>query len=73
MKTVLNALDSIEANLVKGLLESEGITCSILGEYLQGGIGELPPQNLIKVVVDEDDYEQAKTIIDGWSAAKFIA
>ena len=73
MKTVLHALDAMEANVVKGLLESEGITCSVLGEYLQGGIGELPPQNLIRVVVEETDYEKAKTIIDDWSTAKFIA
>ena len=73
MKTLLNALDSMEANLVKGLLESEGISCAVLGEFLQGGIGELPPTGIIRVVVDEDDYEQAKHIIDSWNTAKFTA
>lgn len=73
MKTVLHALDAIEANLIKSLLESEGVQSSILGEYLQGGIGELPPQGLIRVVVDEDDYEQASNIIENWNSAKFTA
>lgn len=73
MITVLHALDAIEANLVKGLLASEGIPSSVLGEYLQGGIGELPPQGLIRVVVEEHDYEQAKSIIENWNTAKFIA
>lgn len=73
MKTVLHALDSIEANLIKGLLESEGIKSQILGEYLQGAIGELPANNLIRVVVDESDYEKATTIIDNWREAKFQA
>ena len=42
MKTVLHALNSVEANLVKGLLESEGIPSSILGEYLQGRRANYP-------------------------------
>ena len=73
MKTVLHALDALEANMIKGLLESEGITCSILGEYLQGAIGELPVNGLIRVVVNEEDYEAASTIIESWRVAKFIA
>ncbi len=73
MKTVLHALDSIEANLIKGLLESEGIKSQILGEYLQGAIGELPANNLIRGVVDESDYEKASAIIDNWREAKFQA
>lgn len=73
MRTVLHALNSLEANLIKGLLESEGITCNILGEYLQGAIGGLPVSDLIRVVVDEDDYEQAAAIIENWHSAKFTA
>ena len=73
MKTVLHALDLIEANLVKGLLENEGIACNVVGEYLQGAIGELPTNGLIRVVVNEEDYDQANEIIEGWRDAKFIA
>ncbi len=73
MKTVLHALDLVEANVVKGLLKSEGISCSVLGEYLQGAIGELPPTGLIRVVVSEDDYEQARQIVEGWSNAGLTA
>ena len=73
MKTVLHALNSVEANVVKGLLENEGIPCSVLGEYLQGAIGELPPTGLIRVVVNEDDYEQARLIIENWGNAGLIA
>ena len=73
MKTVLHALNSIEANMIKGLLESEGIDSQVLGEYLQGAIGELPPCGLIRVVVDESDYENANEIINNWREAKFLA
>jgi hypothetical protein len=73
MKTVLHALNSLEAHIVKGLLESEGIASSIFGEYLQGAIGELPANGLIRVVVEESDYDQATKIIENWGEAKFIA
>ncbi len=73
MKTVQHALNSIEAHIIKGLLESEGIQSSILGEYLQGAMGELPANGLIRVVVCEEDYEQAASVIDNWRVAKFTA
>ena len=73
MKTVLHALNTMEANVVKGLLESEGIPCSILGEYLQGAVGELPATGLIRVVVNEEDYDKASEIVNGWSNAGLMA
>ena len=73
MITVLHALNSLEAHFIKGLLESEGITANIIGEYLQGAIGELPATGLIRVVVDDNDYQQAAEIIDNWRIAKFTA
>ena len=73
MKTVLHALNSVEANLVKGLLESEGIDSSVLGEFLQGAIGELPATGLIRVVVDDEDYDQARQVIEDWGKAKLLA
>jgi hypothetical protein len=73
MKTVLHALNSLEAHIIKGLLASEGITSNILGEYLQGAMGELPANGLIRVVVNESDYDQATEVIDNWREAKFTA
>ncbi|MFK8027854.1 MAG: DUF2007 domain-containing protein [Gammaproteobacteria bacterium] len=73
MKTVLHALNSLEAHIIKGLLESEGIASNVVGEYLQGAMGELPANGLIRVIVDENDYEQASAVIDNWREAKFSA
>ena len=42
MRNLYEASNAIEANLLKGLLETEGIEVFIRGEYLQGGIGDLP-------------------------------
>ena len=73
MKTVLHALNSVEANLAKGLLESEGIESTILGEFLQGAIGELPATGLIRVVVEDDDYDRASLILESWNSAGLTA
>ena len=42
MKTVFDASSNIEAHLVMHQLQQAGIKAEIRGEYLQGGIGELP-------------------------------
>lgn len=73
MKTVLHALNSIEANVIKGLLLSEGISCEIFGEYLQGAMGELPASGFIRIVVEDNDFANASTIIENWREAKFTA
>ena len=42
MTRVFHAANSIEAHMVLHLLEQAGITGDLEGEYLQGGVGELP-------------------------------
>ncbi len=42
MKRIYIARDPIDAHLVKGLLEAEGIAAEVRGELLFGGRGELP-------------------------------
>ena len=66
-------LDAIEAHLIKGLLTSEGISSAVLGEYLQGAVGELPANDLIRVVVDDVDYDRAVNVIENWKQAKLTA
>ena len=73
MKTVLHPINAVEAHLIKGLLRNEGISSVILGEYLQGGVGELPTNDLIRVIVDDVDYDRAVNVIDNWKQAKLIA
>jgi len=71
MIKVYDANNSIEANLLKNILEQEGITVFINGEYLQGGIGELPAIGLISILVEEQDTRNAKKIIQEWEQGKY--
>ncbi|HEX7031348.1 MAG TPA: DUF2007 domain-containing protein [Gammaproteobacteria bacterium] len=64
MKTVYIAEHSIDAHLVRGLLESHGIGAIVIGDYLQGGIGELPAFGIVEVRVAERDMNDARRIIE---------
>lgn len=53
---------TFEANLIKGALEDEGISCIIQGENFSGlylGCSNLGPD----ILVEEEDLETAKAII----------
>ena len=68
MRSVFEASTGLEAHMVLNLLQQEGIDGRVDGEYLQSGVGELPAINVVRVVVDESDYERATTIISAWEA-----
>lgn len=70
MQTVYAASNSLEAHMILNLLESQGVPGRIEGEYLQGGVGELPVAGLVRVVVDEQDYQAAKEIVSEWETAQ---
>jgi len=63
MVVVYEAHDNIEAHLLRGLLEQAGIAVRILGEDLIGGIGEIPAQGLLRVLVPGDDFDAARAVI----------
>jgi hypothetical protein len=70
MELVYAASNTIEAHMVLNLLEQEGIAGRIDGEYLQGGIGDLPAGGLIRVMAPAERYEEAKAIVAKWDAAQ---
>lgn len=72
MRTVYNALNSIEGYLIKNLLEQQEIPAYVLGEHLQSGIGEIPAIGLIRVSVSDSDYMRAKEIVNEWDASVVI-
>jgi len=68
MKTVFEAANSLEAHMILGLLEQAGIESQILGEALQGGIGDLPAAGLVRVVVSDTDFVAARIIVEDWNS-----
>lgn len=68
MVPVYDAAHSTDAHLVKNLLEQAGIASYIRGEYLQGGLGDIPVSGMMQVCVDAGDAAQARAIIDDWES-----
>lgn len=68
MQTVYRAENLIDAHLVKDALEAEGIPAFIAGEYLTGGVGQLPAVDFMAVMVPESSLPEASAIVRGVEA-----
>ena len=56
--------------MVLNLLQQQGVTGRVEGEYLQGAVGQLPASGLVRVVVDEADAARARAIVAAFEAAQ---
>jgi hypothetical protein len=66
MEKVFEASNGLEAHLIRDLLERAGVPSRIDGEFLTGGIGELPVGNLVAVSVAPEHVAEAREIIADW-------
>ncbi len=66
MKLVYEAPNIVEAQIVKDLLIQAGLNARVDGEYLQGGIGELPAVSMVRVLVADSDFTEAQDVIRDW-------
>ncbi|MGA8278886.1 MAG: DUF2007 domain-containing protein [Rhodanobacteraceae bacterium] len=62
MQIVYRAENIIDAHLVKNALAQEGIPAYVSGEYLTGGVGQLPASDFVAVMVAKVDVERAQVI-----------
>ncbi|HET6545816.1 MAG TPA: DUF2007 domain-containing protein [Rhodanobacteraceae bacterium] len=62
MQIVYRAENIIDAHLVKNALAREGIPAYVSGEYLTGGVGQLPASDYVAVMVSGIDIERAQAI-----------
>ena len=63
MKQIHVAKHAPEAHLVKGFLESNGISAVVRGEFLTSGWGELPVDVCGVWITDDTQYEQAQALL----------
>lgn len=63
MKIVYRANDIIEAHIVAGMLRANDIEPHVGGHYLQGAVGDLAMDGFANVLVNEEDYDAAITIV----------
>lgn len=63
MIRIYEADSSIDAHLLRGLLEQRGIPVHIVGEHLLGAMGDLPAHGLIGVLVPEEHAQEARAVV----------
>lgn len=71
MKIIYSPVNAVEARLLQDILQQEGITTYISGEYLQGGMGELPVMGLINLLVEDDEQYRAERVIRSWERGDY--
>lgn len=63
MHIVYRAENLFDAHLVKDALEADDIPAFIAGEYLTGGVGQLPAMDYLAVMVPESSQARAQEIV----------
>lgn len=68
MHTVYRAENLFDAHLVKDALEHAEIPAFIAGEYLTGGVGQLPALDFLAVMVPDSSVNVAEGVVRGVEA-----
>lgn len=71
MIKVFTAQNSIEAHIVKGMLEANNIPAYVNGDYLQGAIGELAAIDFVFVSVDDVNESKALNLINEYETGAY--
>ena len=72
MIKIYEASHGAQAKLILDLLMRANLKARIDGEYLQGGIGSIQAQGLVKVMIRKSDYEQGKKLINEWENQEIV-
>lgn len=70
MQRIYEPQDLLEAELLQGMLASEGVVAHLTGSDLMGAIGELPVCGLLGLLVEDDQAERACRLIAEYNAAQ---
>ncbi|WP_017937242.1 DUF2007 domain-containing protein [Zestomonas thermotolerans] len=70
MQRIYEPQDLLEAEMLLGMLASEGIEAYLAGRHLLGAIGEVPVHGLLGLLVDDREAERARQLISAYNAAQ---
>ena len=73
MQRIYEPESLLEAQMLMGMLASEGIAAHLVGRDLMGAMGELPIQGLLGLAVADEQAEYARRLIDAYNAAQPLA
>ena len=73
MRRIYEPGSLMEAEMLRGMLASEGIDVHLMGRDLVGGIGDLPLHGLLALSVPDDQANDARALIDAYTTAQPLA
>ncbi|MEF9899206.1 MAG: DUF2007 domain-containing protein [Pseudomonas sp.] len=73
MQRIYEPESLLEAEMLIGMLESEGVKVHLIGRDLMGAMGDLPMQGLLALAVADDHAEYARQMIAAYNSAQPLA
>ena len=73
MQRIYEPENLLEAEMLVGMLVSEGIEVHLVGRDLIGAAGELPLQGLLGLAVPDEQAGYARQLIDAYNGAQPLA
>ncbi|EJN36948.1 hypothetical protein PMI38_03606 [Pseudomonas sp. GM84] len=73
MQRIYEPENLLEAEMLVGMLASEGIEVHLVGRDLIGAAGELPLQGLLGLAVPDEQAGYARQLIDAYNGAQPLA
>ncbi|AMK29432.1 MULTISPECIES: putative signal transducing protein [Pseudomonas] len=73
MQRIYEPESLLEAQMLVGMLASEGIDVHLVGRDLMGAVGELPMHGLLGLAVPDEQAGYARQLIDAYNAAQPLA
>ncbi|MNJ30671.1 hypothetical protein D3C77_252780 [compost metagenome] len=73
MQRIYEPESLLEAQMLMGMLDSEGVTVHLVGRDLIGAMGDLPMQGLLGLAVADDQADYARQLIAAYNAAQPLA
>jgi hypothetical protein len=71
MIEVYRGSNFFEGQLLKGLMEQEGLQVFLNGTALQGGLGEVPALGHLSITVNDADRQRAEEIIQAFERGDY--
>lgn len=70
MRRIYEPRDLLEAQMLLGMLDGEGIDAHLAGRHLIGAMGELPVAGLLALVVPDEQAQRARELIADYNGAR---
>ena len=73
MQRIYDPESLLEAEMLMGMLDNEGVRAHLVGRDLMGAMGDLPMHGLLGLAVADEQADYARQLIAAYNAAQPLA